>query len=390
MYQQICRLLIREQTSSEVTLREAYGKMAGAVGLALNILLSAAKIGVGMLFSNLSILADGVNNLSDASSSVITLIGFKLAGKPADKEHPYGHARFEYLASLAIAIIVLLLGMNLAQTAVKKILSGEGTVFSWLSILVLLGSILVKFWMMGFYRFVGHKICSQTLFAAAQDSLNDVIASSAVLLCIAVSALFAINIDGYVSLAVALFILFTGGKMIKETTDPLLGLAPDSELVARVTEKLSCYEGVEGFHDLIIHDYGPTRRFASVHVEMDSARDIMDCHDLTDIIEREFEREGLQLVVHLDPINTRDELVNSTRSRVTAIINSIDPCLSLHDFRMVLGKKHTNVIFDLVVPYKFNEEQVAQFKKMITAQIKTIDENYFAVIEIDRGDTVYE
>lgn len=363
--------------------REQYGRLAGIVGMLCNALLSAGKILTGTLFGSLGILADGVNNLSDAASSAVTLIGFKLASKPADEEHPFGHARFEYVAGLVISFFILLLGFDLAKSAVGKILHPEETVFSYLSVAVLAVSILVKLWMSAFNRTLGRRIDSTTIAAAAQDSLNDVFVTGSVLFCTLLSRFAHLNIDGYIGLAVAVFILVSGVKLIGETISPLLGEAPDEELVEETCRRLKSYDKVLGIHDLVVHNYGPGRCFASVHVEMDAKNDVMVSHDITDRIERDFLKDGLHLVVHLDPIVTDDAEINEMRSATDALVRRIDPRLTIHDFRMVRGPYHTNLIFDVVVPADYPEDDGA-LRARIQDEVKKIDENYFTVVNVDR------
>ena len=363
--------------------RAAYGKMAGITGIVCNILLFIGKLVVGLLSGSISVTADAVNNLTDASSSVVTLVGFRLAEKPADEDHPYGHARIEYIAGLVITALILVIGFELAKSSVTKILNPEQTVFSWITVAVLAASILVKLWMAAFKRKLGKKISSETLLAAAADSRNDVISTLAVLVSCIVSYFAHIELDGFIGLAVALFILYSGVGIAKDTIDPLLGKAPDPELVRHISEKICGYENVLGIHDLIVHDYGPGRRFASVHVELDRNLDVLVGHDLLDNIERDFAaQEHLQLVIHYDPIVTDDEELNEAKEQVLKILADISDELSMHDFRMVPGKSHTNVLFDLVLPFSM-EEKAAEIKKTVSAEIRKRHPNYFAVIQID-------
>ena len=363
--------------------RSAYGKLSGIVGIICNMLLAAAKLLIGILSGSVSITADALNNFTDAASSIVTIIGFRMAEKPADKDHPYGHARAEYISGLATAALILLIGWELAKTSFQKILHPEAMEFSWVMAAVLLLSIAVKLWLSLFNRKLGKHIGSGTLLAAAADSRNDVIATAAVFLSCLVSMLTNFNPDGYVGLAVALFIVYSGIGIAKETIDPLLGKAPDAELVQHIRKKLLSYEHVLGIHDLMVHDYGPGRRFASVHVEMDRELDPLFSHNIIDEIERDFEKQdSIQLVVHYDPMVTDDEELNSAKKTIEAIVQGIDERLSLHDFRLVAGPKHTNVVFDLVVPFGMDEEP-KMLKKRITEAIRQALPNYYAVIHVD-------
>ena len=293
-------------------MRTAYGNLAGAVGIVCNALLCAAKLLMGTLFGSISVTADAVNNLSDASSSIITLVGFKLSAKPADKEHPYGHARIEYLAGLAVSVLIIVIGFELARTSLDKILHPTPVAFSWLTVAVLAGSIGVKLWMAMFNRTIGRRIGSATLEATATDSRNDVISTAAVLAALVLGQATHLVLDGWMGLAVALFILYSGIGLIKETVDPLLGEAPSEELAQHIARKVLSYDGVLGTHDLMVHDYGPGRCFASVHVEMAAEKDVLESHDIIDNIERDFhDNDNIHLVIHYDPIQTGDRAVGT-------------------------------------------------------------------------------
>lgn len=365
--------------------RESYGKLAGIVGILCNALLSAAKIIAGWLFKSVSILADGVNNLSDATSSLVTLIGFKLSGRPADKEHPFGHARMEYVAGLVVAFFIVLVGFDLSKSSFNKIIHPEAANFSVISIVILALSILLKLWMFFFNRKVGKIIDSTTLEATAADSRNDVLMTSAVLICAIVGKLtgFAM-LDGIVGLGIAVFIIISGVKLVSETLSPLLGEAPNKELVTDILEKLRGYDGVLGVHDLMVHDYGPGRCFASVHVEMDAKNDILKSHDVCDNIERDFQEDGISLVVHLDPIITDDEEINELKKLLAKLLASMGYGITMHDFRVVKGYTHTNLIFDIVVPFdcKLSDDDL---KSAIQQMVQEQSEKLFTVINIDRN-----
>ena len=365
------------------SVRSAYGKLSGLVGIICNVLLFVGKLLAGLFSGSVSVMADAVNNLSDASSSVVTLLGFKLAEKPADSDHPFGHARIEYLSGLTVAVMILLIGVELVKTSIDKILHPALVSFTWLTAGILAASILVKLWMASFSRSLGKRIHSATLEATAADSRNDVISTAAVLAAGLVGRFTGWRIDGYAGLAVALFILYSGVSLIKDTVDPLLGAAPDPELVRQIGEEILAYDKVLGIHDLVVHDYGPGRRFATVHVEMDSREDPLICHDLIDDIERDLaQTQNLQLVIHYDPVVTDDEELNRMRQLVSREVTSIDSRLSIHDFRMVRGPKHTNLIFDLVIPYEMDGEK-EKLKAIIDQRVQFEDSKYYTVITFD-------
>lgn len=334
--------------------RTAYGQFAGIVGIICNILLCTAKGFIGFLAGSVSIIADALNNLSDAASNVISLLGFKLASKPADPEHPYGHGRYEYLSGLAVAVIIVVIGVELIQSSVDKVLNPTPTEFNLVVAIILILSILVKLWMAVFNRTVGKRISSTTLEATAVDSRNDVIATAVVLICAIISSQTGIDLDGWVGIAVGVFIVYSGIQLMRETVSPLLGKAAEPEVVAHIQKKIMSYPGVLGTHDLMVHDYGPGRQFASAHVEMAAEADPMESHDLIDNIEQDFKNdEGLIVTLHYDPIVTDDPEVKNLRNQINELVKSIDPQLSIHDLRTVPGPTHTNVIFDCVKPADF-------------------------------------
>ncbi len=364
--------------------RFAYGRWASFFGIFCNLILFGAKIAVGILSGSVAICADAFNNLTDAASSVVSLLGFSLANRPADADHPYGHGRYEYLAGLLICVFVFLIGFELLKESFAQILAPVATVFSYISIAVLAGSILVKLLMSAVNRKIGKKIDSQALIATAQDSRNDVISTSAVLVTTILSRFIDFSLDGYVGFLVALFILYSGFSLLKETIYPILGSAPSPEQVAHIKEKILSYDGVLGTHDLLVHDYGPGKQFASVHVEMAAEGDVIASHDLIDNIEQSFlQEEGLHLVIHYDPIVTTDERVGSLRDWVFGIATSIHPSLSIHDLRIVVGVTHTNLIFDCVLPFGVDLEPDA-LKAQLREEIAKVDPSYRCVITIDR------
>jgi cation diffusion facilitator family transporter len=364
--------------------RGAVGRLAGIVGIAANALLFAMKLVVGTLAGSVSITADALNNLSDASSSVVTLLGFKLAEKPADADHPYGHARYEYLSGLAVAAMILFIGYELAKSSVQKIFNPVAVDFTWITAAVLLASMVMKLWLSLFNRRMGKKINSDTLMATAADCRNDVIATGAVLISAVAEKFTGWRIDGFMGLAVALFILYSGIGLAKDTISPLLGEAAAPELQAQILDKIRSEQRVLGYHDLMVHDYGPGRRFASVHVEMDRNEDPLLCHELIDNLEREcWDSHGIQLVIHYDPVVTDDPELDRMRNAAITALKNIDSRLTLHDFRMVQGSGHTNLIFDVAVP-----EDLMSKKAEIKSKLdKTLNQNapctYYTVITFD-------
>ena len=380
----LLHLFVRNyQDTENPKVRAAYGKLAGMVGIVCNILLFAGKLAVGLLSGAVSITADAVNNLSDASSSLITLLGFKLAERPADEEHPYGHARIEYLTGLIVAALILIIGFELAKSSVAKILHPETVEFSLITFCVLTGSILVKLWMSVFCRSLGKRISSTTLAATAADSRNDVISTAAVLLGCLAGHFWGWKIDGWIGALVALFILYSGCSIAKETVSPLLGRQADPELVERIESLILSHDKILGIHDLMVHDYGPGQCFASVHAEMAVCEDPLLCHDIIDDIERDVFRDlHVHLVIHYDPIETDNEELNHMRALVEQEICAIDPALKLHDFRMVRGPGHTNLIFDLVVPFSMTG-QTAELKQRIDERVQFEDSKYYTVITFE-------
>lgn len=333
--------------------RGRVGALAGVVCISLNVLLCIAKALIGILSGSVSIVADALNNLSDASSNIVSVLGFKLASKPADPEHPYGHGRFEYLSGLVVAVLVLMIGVELVKSSIDKVLNPSPVEFSLALVVVLAGSMAVKLWMAHLNRVLGERIKSETLLATAQDSKNDVIATGAVLACAIIAYVAGIELDAWVGLAVGLYIGWSGIELIRDTVNPLLGQAPDPELVAHIRSKIMSYPGVLGTHDLMVHDYGPGRQFASAHVEMAAETDPMESHDTLDNIEQAFkDDDGLIVTLHYDPIVTNDPHVVDMRNKIDAMAKSIDGEASIHDLRCVPGPTHTNVIFDCLHPFE--------------------------------------
>lgn len=379
------RFVKNHKDVNDPAVHTAYGRMAGVVGIVCNLLLVAGKLLAGIASGSIAVMADAVNNLSDAASSVITLVGFKLAAKPADKEHPFGHARFEYIAGLVVAMLVMVIGIELGRSSIGKIIDPTPVEFGWLTLAVLAGAILLKLWMAVFNRNIGRRIGSTTLQATYADSRNDVITTGAVLVAALIARFTGLNLDGWMGLAVAVFILISGFGLVKDTLDPLLGAAPSPQLVQYVDKKISGYGGILGTHDLMVHDYGPGRRFASAHVEMSTKMDVLVAHDIIDNIERDFlQQDGIHLVLHFDPIVTGSEAINDARNFVAQRMRGIDEQLTIHDLRLVDGPTHTNYVFDVVVPPGFgmsDEELQDKIEKAVQHGEKTIH----TVVTIDHS-----
>lgn len=366
--------------------RELCGRLAGVVGIICNIILCIFKIAAGIITGSIAIMADGVNNLSDAGSSVITLIGFRLSGKAADDDHPFGHGRMEYVTALVVSIIILLIGFNLGKSSIEKIITPQSAEFSIASLIILGVSIFVKIWMALFNKKLGSIISSTALEATAQDSRNDAIATAAVLIASVISYYTNINLDGYMGAIVAVFILFSGISLIKETIGPLLGQTPDPEIVSTLKEKILSYPGVLGVHDFMVHCYGPGIYFASVHIEMDANSSMLSCHDTLDLIENETKTKmGIQLVLHLDPLVTDDDETNAYKQKVSCILNEFDKDITMHDFRVVTGEKYKNIVFDILVPKGYHLRDY-EIRDILSNRIKdSICEKIGVVITVDHS-----
>ena len=384
----LLRLFVRNsENTKDPAVRSAIGSLSGIVGIVCNLLLFAGKITVGTLTGSMSITADAMNNLSDASSSIVTLLGFRLAQRPADEDHPYGHARFEYLSGLAVAAMIIVIGFELAKSSVEKILSPTPVEFSLTAGIILAVSIGVKLWLSLFNTNLGKRIGSTTLLAAAADSRNDVLATSVVLLCAVVQYFTRWQIDAVLGLGVALFILWSGWNLIRETVSPLLGEAASPELRELIVDYISEQPHVLGFHDLMVHDYGPGQRFASLHVEMDMREDPLYCHELIDDMERECLRShNVHLVIHYDPVVTDDPERDRLKERCQALLQQRDERLSLHDFRMVQGRRHMNLIFDVALPSGLHSQRRDIPKEMEEALRREDSRIYHVIINYDVAD----
>ncbi len=380
----LVKLFVKDyENTGDQQVRRRYGFLGGIAGIVLNLLLFALKLIAGTLSGALSITADAFNNLSDAGSSTVSLLGFKMAGKPADDDHPFGHGRFEYVSGLIISAIILVIGLDLAKNSVLRIISPEPAQYSLLSVAILVVSILVKLWMSRMNRTLGRRIDSSAMKAAAVDSLNDVVATGAVLAGVFISRFFSVNIDAWIGLLVALFIIYSGIATARESLSPLLGQAPDPEFVREIEQLVMSHEHIIGIHDLIIHNYGPGRSMISLHAEVPAGADLISTHDAIDHIEMDVRRRfGCDITIHMDPIDTDDELTNSIRQRIGEILRNIDPALTEHDLRVVTGPTHTNVIFEVGMPHhlKMTPEQLA---RRIRRDVHEMDGNYFAVVKVE-------
>lgn len=364
--------------------RANYGKSAGILGIVSNAFLFIIKILAGIFSGSVAVIADAINNLSDFVTSIITLVGFKLSSMPADKEHPYGHARIEYVTALIVSIVILVIGVEVGKAGFEKIIDGSKTNFEIWTCLVLGLALIIKLCLSIIFKGLGKSISSKALLAMSDDSRNDTISTLIILASAIISMVFDLPIDGYLSILVALFIIISAFSLIKSTIDPLLGTSPDKEFIDKIEKEILNFEGIMGIHDLVIHNYGPLKTFATVHIEVDSKVDVMLSHELSDNIERYFQKSlNIFLVCHLDPIATDDEETNMLKERITTCLTNFDNNLKLHDFRVVHGIEHSNVIFDVVLSFnaKYNENDV---KQIVNNELDTFDKKYYAVIEFDR------
>ena len=367
--------------------RERYGVFCGIVGIICNLFLCALKLTTGFLLSSISIIADGFNNLSDMGSSVVSMVGFRLAGKPADRDHPFGHGRIEYVSAFIVAGLIILVGFELLTSSATALWHGTAAPkYSVISIIILTVSVLVKLWMWAFVRFVGKKINSSSLLATAQDSVNDTVASASILVAVGVQMLLPLpfNLDAVMGICVALFIIYSGFMAGKQTLDEILGQSAPPELIKDIEKCVMSFDGFLGIHDLIVHNYGPGRQFASVHVEVPYGSDIVHCHEQVDLCEKVVsERLGVELVIHMDPIDVENEFTMNTKRAVESAVKEIEPRLSIHDFRMTpKGEERTNLIFDVVVPSDITLPP-EQLLNDISAKAKEIDPTYCCVIQFD-------
>ena len=382
----LIRLFIKDYTKiSDPKIRIKYGNFASIIGIVCNFILCIVKMIIGILFNSVAIVADSVNNLTDAATSAITLIGFVFSGKPADKDHPYGHARYEYIACLLVSFIILMLGLSLLKTSFIKIFKPESITSNYITLIVLIIAILFKLWLSFFYKKIGKTINSNVLIANYVDSLNDVISTSVVLITTIVAMFTNLNLDGIAGCFVSLLIIWSGIGILKDTFDDLIGTTPEPELINNIISKLKSYEDVMGIHDLVVHSYGPGNYFATVHVEVSSRADILVSHDMIDNIERDFISDlGINLVIHLDPIVTDDSETNEVKEIVSNIVKAINKEISIHDFRVVKCETHTNLIFDVLAPVDYKQKD-DDLIKAINDEVKKHNNNYNVIITVDKS-----
>lgn len=385
MIELLSRIAIKNrEDTGDAGVRQAYGVLCGAVGIALNLLLFAGKWLAGVISGSIAVTADAFNNLSDAGSSVITLIGFRLSGQKPDPEHPFGHGRMEYISGLFVSVAILVMAVELIQSSVEKIFSPEPIDGNPLVVGILAASILVKFYMAFYNKRIGKKIQSAAMAATAADSLGDMVSTSAVLVATVISMFTGVNIDGWCGLLVGIFIFYSGIQAMRDTINPLLGQAPDKELVDQIRTLVCSYPVVRGIHDMVIHDYGPGRRMVTLHVEVDASGNMLKIHDEIDNIERELgEKLHCPATIHMDPVETENAMVKELRKKTARLVAGVDHRLSIHDFRVVQGETHTNLIFDVVVPFNcpMKDEEVV---KQLSQGIESFPGNYYAVIQVDR------
>ena len=374
------------ENTSKVSVRTSYGVLASVTGIFCNILLFAAKWLIGYLLHSISVMADAFNNLSDAGSSIISLIGVKMAGKPADKEHPFGHGRIEYIAALIVAFLVMEVGFTFFKSAIAKIREPEELYFQAVSMLILFLSVAVKLWMGVFNKNLGKRINSQVMMATAADSMGDVITTGATIASVLFFYFTGINIDGYVGLGVSLVVMWAGIGIAKDTLEPLIGAPVDPQIYKQISDFVEKYDGILGSHDLIVHNYGPGRSMASIHAEVPNDVNIETSHEIIDRVEREaLEQLGIMLVIHMDPVETKDKHVLEAKEKVEKVLRAMDPKLSIHDFRMVPGTDQINLIFDLVVPFEYDQKKQDHIRSAIMGVLQIVDPRYQCVITVERS-----
>ncbi len=380
----LIKLFIKDyENVKESGVRSAYGKLSGAVGIAVNLILCALKFFTGIITRSVAVTADAVNNLSDAGSSVVTLFGFKLSEKPADSKHPYGHGRIEYIAGLIVSFLVLLMGFELINTSVGKIREPTPVEYSTSAVIILAASIIAKLWLALFNSKLGKKINSTATKAVVTDSISDTVSTGAVLVSVIISKFCSVSVDGYFGLAVALFIIYSGVNLVRETVAPLLGMPPEKEFYEEIKAFIMSYDSVIGVHDLIIHDYGPSRLFASAHAEVPANIDFIIIHDTIDLIERDIlQKYGMMISIHADPVIIDDERINSLKEMTQKAVSAVDGSFSIHDFRVVEGVTHTNLIFDVEAnrDCKLSSREI---ENAVCSQISKIDERYLCVVTVD-------
>lgn len=378
----LVKIFIKNQSNVEnQKVRTAYGILSSIVGMICNVSLFGIKLTVGMIINSISVTADAFNNLSDAASSVISFVGVKLAGRPADKEHPFGHGRFEYIAALAVAFLILQVGFGLFKTSFQKVLHPGEITFNPMLVGILCISVLIKVWLMLFNRKLGRRIKSTVMLATSADSMGDVFVTSATIISTVVSGLTGWRIDGYMGVVVSVFVMLAGFRIAKDTLEPLLGQAIEREVYEKVTGMVMSYDGIVGTHDLIIHNYGPSRRMATIHAEVPSNIDVMEAHETIDRIERDvMEKLDIFLVIHMDPIEVNDSMVSEKKKMVITIVSELESAATIHDFRVINGEQRINLIFDLVLPYSYTKEKEQKLLSKIEEEVKNYDSRCQCII----------
>ena len=380
------RFVKNYENTEDTEVRTSYGVLSSLVGIVCNVLLFAGKFLIGLLMKSMAVTADAFNNLSDAASSVISFVGVKMASKPADRDHPFGHGRMEYISALIVSFLVIEVGITFFKSSVEKIRNPEDIAFSWVPVLILVLSVGVKLWMSVFNRKLGKRIDSKVMLAAAADSMGDVITTSATIVSIIISGFTGINIDGAAGIAVSLIVVWSGISIARDTLEPLIGQGTDPKLYENIKTLVESYDGIVGTHDLIVHNYGPNRSMASIHAEVPRDVDIEVSHEIIDRVEREVTKKlGIFLVIHMDPVELHDARVLAIKSKVSNILHALDGQLSFHDFRVVFGQEQINLIFDLVVPYSYTEQEEDRLVQQVTALMQEVDSRYQCVITVDRS-----
>ena len=381
----LVRHFVKDYTDIEkISVRTAYGVLSSIVGIFCNVFLFIVKFTVGLVLHSVSVTADAFNNLSDAGSSIISFVGVKMAEKPADKDHPFGHGRIEYIAALIVSFLVLEVGFTFLKDSIGKIRTPEQLNFQMISVVILVLSVAVKLWLGLFNRKLGQKIDSKVMMAVFTDSMGDVITTGATILSIVFFGMTGINIDGFVGVGVALVVMWAGVGIARDTLEPLIGEAIDPEVYEQIKRFVEGYDGIQGTHDLIVHNYGPGRSMASIHAEVPNDVDIEQSHEIIDRIEREAAKElGIFLVIHMDPVEMKDARVLMIRDQAVDILHKIDPMCSLHDFRVVHGEKQINLIFDMVIPIEYDDKRREELPKLLTERLKEVDKRYECVITVE-------
>ena len=383
----LVRKFVKNYTDTEdAAVRTSYGVLSSIVGIVCNLILFAIKLLIGVVLNSISVMADAFNNLSDAASSIIGYVGVKMAQKPADEEHPFGHGRMEYVAALIVSFLIIEMGFTFLKTSIGKLRNPEDMAFQIVPFLILVLSVGIKLWIAAFNRRLGKRIQSKVMLATATDSMGDVLTTSATIVSILIFAVFHINVDAIAGLLVSMVVMWAGVGIAKDTLQPLLGEAVDPELANQIQKEVEKYDGIVGVHDLIVHNYGPNRSIASIHAEVPRDEDIEVSHELIDRIEREVSRKmGVALVIHMDPVEIRDQKVLEMKEKLSQVLAEIDENISFHDFRVVLGKKQINLIFDIVVPFTYEEEKIKDLKLTIKNKMRCVDARYRCMITVDNG-----